>query len=68
MMPFEIAPKLKINNYLDQPFKQIAPSIKTPSDKESMPFSVSPATTGSKFDKSSGPASGANYKVSGFDE
>ena len=51
MMPFEIAPKLKINNYLDQPFKQIAPQIKTPADKDSMPFSVSPATTTSKIEK-----------------
>jgi hypothetical protein len=76
MMPFDIAPKLKINNYLDQPFKQIAPAVKTAATtatNESMPFQVSPNTSSSKFlDKSSPSAStvsvSTSYKIANFEE
>ena len=76
MMPFDIAPKLKINNYLDQPFKQIAPAVKTATTtatNESMPFQVSSNTSSTKFlDKSSPSVSTASvsssYKISNFEE
>ena len=76
MMPFDIAPKLKINNYLDQPFKQIAPAVKTATTtttNESMPFQVSSHTSSTKFlDKSSPSVSTASvstsYKISNFEE
>ncbi|CDW72561.1 nli interacting factor-like phosphatase family protein [Stylonychia lemnae] len=61
-LPFQIAPSsIKINNYLDQPFKQITPSIKTNDKDSGLPFQLSSGSN-SKFTDKNG------AKISSFDE
>lgn len=67
-LPFEIAPKhIKINNYLDQPFKQITPQVKTAQERSACETPLGMQET-QNLTARGGVSDKSTFKVSTFDQ